>query len=173
MRSIRGFQPKQSDNMYYRHTQVGWIQVLLLGGLLIGLVCFTSSVPKRHLVEVELLLVWVGLMLMVCMLVFGSMTVTVNETALTVQFGLSLFRKTIRLMDIESCCVVRNRWWWGWGIRRIPGGWLYNVSGLDAVELVMKDGHIVRVGTDEPDALAKFLQMKLRQQSRLGSANAG
>jgi len=55
---------------------------------------------------------------------------------------------------------VRNQWWWGWGIRLIPGGWLYNVSGLDAVELKMKNGRIFRIGTDEAQRLAEFIQAK-------------
>jgi hypothetical protein len=56
---------------------------------------------------------------------------------------------------------VKNQWWWGWGIRLIPGGWLYNVSGLDAVELKMKNGRVYRIGTDEPRKLAEFIQAKL------------
>jgi len=28
--------------------------------------------------------------------------------------------------------------------------WIFNVSGFDAVELIMKNGKIYRIGTDEP-----------------------
>ena len=31
--------------------------------------------------------------------------------------------------------LVRNKWWHGWGVRWVPGGSMYNVWGLDAVEL--------------------------------------
>jgi hypothetical protein len=53
--------------------------------------------------------------------------------------------------------VVRNRWYYGWGIRITPRGWLYNVSGLDAVELALKNGKCVRIGSDEPHALARAI----------------
>jgi hypothetical protein len=57
---------------------------------------------------------------------------------------------------------VRNRWWWGWGIRRIGRGqWLFNVSGLDAVELSMKNGKTYRIGTDEPQRLCEVVQSRL------------
>jgi hypothetical protein len=53
---------------------------------------------------------------------------------------------------------VPNRWWYGWGIRRGPGFRLYNVSGLDAVELRLKSGEVRRIGTDDPLALAAALK---------------
>jgi hypothetical protein len=39
-----------------------------------------------------------------------------------------------------------------------PGFRLYNVSGLDAVELRLKSGDIRRIGTDDPQALADALK---------------
>ena len=48
---------------------------------------------------------------------------------------------------------VRNKWIYGWGIRRLPGGWMYNVWGLDAIELDLVSGKRFRIGTDDPDGL--------------------
>jgi len=45
---------------------------------------------------------------------------------------------------------VRNHWWNGFGIRMGSGFRLYNVSGLDAVELHLKSSDIRRIGTDDP-----------------------
>ena len=94
-------------------------------------------------------------------MLFGALTVEVDHVAIRLRFGLGLIRKAFSLTDVASCRVVRNRWWWGWGIRLIPGGWLYNVSGLDAVELVLKNGKTFRIGTDEPRQLAEFIHAKL------------
>jgi hypothetical protein len=49
---------------------------------------------------------------------------------------------------------VRNHWWNGFGIRMRPGFRLYNVSGLDAVELRLKSGGVRRIGTNDPDGLS-------------------
>jgi len=38
---------------------------------------------------------------------------------------------------------------------------MYNVSGLDAVEIYMKNGKIYRIGTDEPETLCNFIQERL------------
>jgi hypothetical protein len=41
----------------------------------------------------------------------------------------------------------------------IPGqGWLWNVSGIDAVELTMKNGDRFRIGTDEPEKLVTAIE---------------
>jgi hypothetical protein len=55
-----------------------------------------------------------------------------------------------------------RRSFYGWGIRWIPGGWLWNVSGLDGVELVLVNNRRFRVGTDEPEQLAAAIQGALR-----------
>jgi len=58
---------------------------------------------------------------------------------------------------------VRNRWWNGFGIRMRPGFRLYNVSGLDAVELRLKSHEVRRIGTDDPQGLAEALKSAGRE----------
>jgi hypothetical protein len=62
------------------------------------------------------------------------------------------------LDDIETVALVRNHWWNGFGIRTAPGLRLYNVSGLDAVELRLRSNDIRRIGTDDPRDLAGALK---------------
>ncbi len=92
---------------------------------------------------------------------FTSMTVYCDNDTLKIRFWTGLIYKKFLLKDITSCMVVRNRWYYGWGIRKIPGGWLFNVSGLDAVEILMKDGKMYRIGTDKPEELYEYLLSKL------------
>jgi hypothetical protein len=47
------------------------------------------------------------------------------------------------------------------GIRKIPGGWLYNISGADAVELTLKGGKRCRIGTDVPEELERAIEPAL------------
>jgi hypothetical protein len=44
-----------------------------------------------------------------------------------------------------------------------PGFRLYNVSGLDAVELRLKSNAVRRIGTDDPQGLANVLQSQARR----------
>ena len=66
-------------------------------------------------------------------------------------FGFGLIAKSVPTAKIVANQVVRNKAWWGVGIRFIPQGFLYNVSGLSAVELTLDDGKRIRIGSDEPD----------------------
>ena len=102
------------------------------------------------------------LILMLGILVlFHNLTVTIDGRDLRISFGIGLIRKRFPLDQFESCQPVRNSWLYGWEIRLTPRGWLYNVSGLEAVELNMKSGKTCRIGTDEPEVLAAAVQEAL------------
>lgn len=68
-----------------------------------------------------------------------------------------LWRYRLSRDEIRDVAVVRNHWWNGWGIRMAPGFRLYNVSGLDAVELRLGPNDIRRIGTHDPQGLAAAL----------------
>ncbi len=91
--------------------------------------------------------------LAVSLLLFSILTVKVDGEEVSVRFGVGLIRKRFPLSEIESPSAVRNPWYYGWGLRRTPIGWLYNVSGLEAVEITLKDGRKIRIGTDDPTGL--------------------
>jgi len=91
--------------------------------------------------------------LAVSLLLFSILTVKVDGDEVSLRFGIGIIRKRFPLSEIESHSAVRNPWYYGWGLRRTPIGWLYNVSGLEAVEITMKDGSKVRIGTDDPAGL--------------------
>ncbi|MEJ2284164.1 MAG: hypothetical protein P8X85_11275 [Desulfobacterales bacterium] len=42
---------------------------------------------------------------------------------------------------------------YGRNIRLTPHGWLFNVSGLHAVEIPLRSGKKYRMGTDDPEGL--------------------
>ena len=88
---------------------------------------------------------------------FATLTVEVRDGLLKFRFGPGLIRKTLRISDIESCEIVRNPWYYGWGIHATSKGWVYNVSGFEAVEIFMNDGRRLRIGTDEPEILRKVI----------------
>lgn len=99
----------------------------------------------------------ISLAVIIVVLLFSRLEVTVGIDALEASFGFGWPRRTVVLSDITSVGVVRNRWWYGWGIRWVPNGSMYNVWGLDAVELGVGDGRVFRVGTADPVGLATEL----------------
>jgi len=78
-----------------------------------------------------------------------------------VRFGPGPIRKRVKLNEIESCKVVKNHWYYGWGIRLTPHGILYNVSGFYAVEIKLRTGRLYRIGTDTPQELEVAIRRAL------------
>lgn len=134
-------------NVSYRHTQVGYLMIAVLGAGVVALSAASAfgSGPKA--------LVAVVAVLGACLLLFPTLTAVVHGDRLQCFFGLGLVRREIPVAEIQAVSVVRNPWTYGWGLRLIPGGWLWNVSGFDAVELRLHNGKRFRIGTDEPLAL--------------------
>jgi hypothetical protein len=84
--------------------------------------------------------------------------VRVADGRLQLHFGPGWPRKSWPLEDIAAVELTRTTFADGWGVHRTRRGWLYNVSGRDAVALELKDGRTVLVGTDEPRRLRAALQ---------------
>jgi hypothetical protein len=147
----------------YRNTQIGWgmVVILLLGLLIAAIVAVRSDLIGG----LSLALVTVAFFAL-----FGTMTVTLDETDLTLWFGIGAFRKRIAFNQVRAFRPVRNPWYYGWGIRWFPGGWLYNVWGFLAVELLLHTGTRVRVGTSEPEALIAQLQRVVGNRPPLTTA---
>ncbi len=65
----------------------------------------------------------------------------------------------LSVIDLQKATIVRNRWYYGWGVRLTARGWLYNVSGFDAVEILLKNGRTYRIGTDKPAKLLLAIEI--------------
>lgn len=118
------------------------------GALVIGLI--TGSVGVVLLIGAVLLIVGT---------IFGSLTTSVDHEAVECRFGLTGWpTERIRLHDIRAARAVRTSPLHGWGMRYTLHGRLWNVWGLDAVELQLTDGRRFRIGTDEPEALLRALE---------------
>jgi len=90
--------------------------------------------------------------------IFSTLTTMVDATHIKWHFSLGILKKSQPLCEVIASKPVRNKAWWGIGIRLIPNGWLYCVSGLDAVALQLPDGREIRIGTDEPEALNQAIK---------------
>jgi hypothetical protein len=82
----------------------------------------------------------------------------VSDTQVVVRFGLGLIKRSIPVDAIQSVEVVTNKWYYGWGIRWIPNGWLYNVRGTKGIEIKLKKGRVARIGSADPEGLARAVQ---------------
>ncbi|HIG84374.1 MAG TPA: hypothetical protein EYG40_02425 [Verrucomicrobia bacterium] len=104
-------------------------------------------------------------MLAVIFILFHSLTVRISPSDISLSFGIGLIRKNFSIADICRVKVVRNRWYNGFGIKKIRSGWLYNVSGLDAIEIQLKNERKYRIGTDQPKELLVAVESVLKGQN--------
>lgn len=112
----------------------------------------------------NILFIAVFIILAVCLVLFASLTVKVDGKDVSLFFGVGAIRKSFPVSGIESAGIVRNPWYYGWGIRKTPEGWLYNVSGMIAVELRMKDGERYRIGTNDPSGLLNAIEAAVSEK---------
>jgi hypothetical protein len=142
----------------YHHTQSGAVMltVLLLASILAAWGGYlTGSSPVRW----PLFASAIGLAILAWL--FSSLTVEITEHEFHWYFGPGIWKYCIAFADVENIRIVRNEWWTGYGIRIRPGLRIYNVSGLVAVELRLKNGDIHRIGTDDVSGLSAALKSYL------------
>ncbi len=137
--------------MEYRHTQTALQSVLLTVGLVAALLILLM--PSLDEAGLLIPIGTVSVVTAAITLVFSRLTVTVGDGEVVAAFGVGWPRHVERVDEIVSVEAVRNKWIYGWGMRRIPDGWMYNVWGLDAVEVVTASGRKFRIGTDDPEGL--------------------
>ena len=135
----------------YKHTQIGYLLLTSYSAIALFIGYLTIVVDFHPLALASLIIILIALG------IFNHLTVAVDDQMIKIQFGLRIIRKTFPLKEIEAYRVVKNPWYYGWGIRFTPRGWLFNVSGFSAIELQMRSGKRYRIGTDDPDNLAEAL----------------
>jgi hypothetical protein len=97
---------------------------------------------------------------------YGMRTI-VGDGRVTVSFGIGLIKRSISVEQMQEISIVKNPMYYGWGIRMIPNGWLYNISGADAVELQLKTGRVVRIGSKDPNGLAEAVRRAVAVKGEL------
>jgi len=138
----------------YNHDQFGTLVVLSLGPFAVIMSIILAFAGLSTAAGV----VW--LVALILLVLFYRLSVEVTREHLRFRFGIGLIGRTFSIADIAAARAVRNKWYYGWGIRKIPGGWMYNVWGLDAVELELQSGKKFRIGTDEPTELLGILSLR-------------
>jgi hypothetical protein len=139
----------------YDHTQFSVLFTTIFGIILL-LMLFLMLVTGFRLISVLLFIFFAA-----CLITFTTLTVQVDAHQIKLYFGVGLPRKALPLEVIQNLRVVRNSPLLGWGIHWFPSGWIYNVGGFEAVEIELKDGSRLRIGSDEADELARAIENSL------------
>ena len=136
----------------YKHTQIGYLLIVALGAgvVMIGNLAFVTKFNPGVLLLLAFMIL--------CLVAFATLTVEVTDQVITLRFGMGLIRKSFLLQDVQAYRAVKNPWYYAWGIHVIPGGWIFNVSGWESIELQMQNGKKYRIGTDDVNGLANAIK---------------
>ena len=156
----------------YRHTQIGYLMlVVTLAVLALFAWAYITARAEPPSVNSGTNFAITSIMALILLILasFSSLTVTVDEQYLRIRFGYGIFRKKFPLSEIRSVHAVKNHWYYGWGVRIWfwPYMWIYNVSGFDAVEIIMRNGKIYRIGTDASSKLEAAIKQVINTQNPL------
>ena len=145
----------------YEHTQRGAMHLILLA---VSAIIGTAALLSGGVPPVRNGLLSLSVVFAVVAAGFAQLTVRDRGDRLTARFGwIPLIGWSARWVDIESAEVGRTSWIDGWGLHWLPGrGTTINIWGLDCVVLRVK-GRIVRVGTDDPEGLAEYVQQRIAE----------
>lgn len=145
--------------MDYNHTQTGYLMfcVLLIVVLFSVFALMQSGFDSTLIVILSIVII--------VMLSFLTLNVKIDEKYLRIKFGYGIYAKKFLLNEISSVNTAKNKWYYGWGIRVWfwPYMRIYNVSGFDAIEIIMKNNKIYRIGTDEPEKLKGVIEKKVKK----------
>ena len=139
----------QPEGIIYHHRQFQpWWGLMIIVPVFLLIVVF------------YMVIAWVfTIILLIVAALFWGLTVEVNKDVVRLYYGFGIIHRSIPRERIATVTQVRNRWWYSLGIRLTPHGWMWNISGLDAVELIYHNGKKFRIGTDEPEVLLEALKV--------------
>ena len=150
----------------YKHTQIGY---LILVVTLAVLVLFTwiqitaRAEPPSVNSGTNFAITSIMALILFVLVSFTTLTTSTDKNFLRIKFGYGIFARKFALNQIASVKSVKNHWYYGWGVKVWfwPYMWIYNVSGLDAVEIIMRNGKTYRLGTDTPKELEVAIEQAI------------
>ncbi len=147
--------------MEYRHTQWGYtaLPTILFFAVMVPIAAADDDVS----VTLNVAMVAFTVVLLAVVLLFSRLEVTVSDGRIVTAFGFGRPHREIELADVTAVRQVRNAWIQGWGIRKITGGWMYNVWGLEAVEVELSTDSVFRIGTNDPENLLAAISLQIKR----------
>jgi hypothetical protein len=142
----------------YRHLQFGWVIAAASAVALVLATLLARSLSPRTIADAGWMVYAMYGLIAGAFALFGWLVVEVTEDAVDVRFGVGLIRRRVDVAQIAGCRRMRTRIWWGWGLHWTPSGWLYNVSGRDAVRIELRTERAVMIGSDDADGLVRAIE---------------
>jgi len=151
-----------------RFTQV-WVWIVLLGVSAIVLYTVPSAIihqsEENPISTTHAIVLAVSVLIVIGLLAlffFARLTTKINNDVIEITYRpLILKAKVFRWDEIDEAFVRKYNSLWeygGWGIRYSFKGRAYNTSGNMGLQLILKSGKKILIGTQKPEELEAFLK---------------
>ncbi len=140
----------------YKKTQISWLFISVFSFILADInISYFYHLDSKQLPFKIYVLLTVFFILM--MLLFFRLTIKVEKERIHIIYGIGLIHIKVRPSLIDKVRITRFPWYYGFGIRKTSRGMLYNVQGLNAVEIsyvnINKASKTVLIGSPEAEKL--------------------
>ena len=135
---------------FARTTVLAKLYLILLLALVVGFLDPDTALPSLALMASVFVTA-------VLFLGFRSLMVTVTPSEVELAYSLGWPSKRIERSRITSVEPLQIPWWNGGGMHLISRGWIWNIWGIETVQLTFSDGSRLLIGTDDPEGLTSAL----------------
>ena len=147
----------------YSRFQFGWLIVIVfliaIGWITVAYRFQWGNNPIPKPAYIVFLVISTG-----ALLFFYGMTVIVDEKQIIIKLGIGLYKRKIDLTSIKSVELKIYPSYYGYGIRLLHNGILYNVSGKHAVMLKFKSSRrVIMIGTNDWDNLKAAIEERIER----------
>jgi hypothetical protein len=145
----------------YKEFTFGWLIVWVMVPIQAFIIfLYSYQIGDRPLPTLPFLAIMV--LLIIVLLLFYGLTTEVTSEHIKITFGIGLISRKIKLGQITGVKIVTNPMYYGWGIRYIPNGMLYNISGTKGIELRFYDtDKVIRIGSAKPAELMNEIARRI------------
>jgi hypothetical protein len=124
-----------------------------IGAIVAASFLFVAHEAKPPLAAVLAVFAFVA----IAIAVFSTLTVEVTDDALVFGFTFGVLRRRIARADIVRAARITLPWWYGTGVKLGPGRTTYLIWPGPAVEVELKNGRRVQIGTPDADSVLAAL----------------
>jgi hypothetical protein len=154
----------------YKHTQIGYL-MLVVTLVVLALFAWVQITARAEPPSVDsgtnFAVTAIMALILFILASFATLATSVDDKYIRIKFGYGIIARKFALNQIASIQAVKNHWYYGWGVKVWfwPYMWIYNVSGFDAVEIIMRNGKIYRIGTDTPNELEVAIKQAVKEKT--------
>jgi len=140
---------------------VGILQVIFLWGFFQQIILKLPWGIKPGS-DLSLILINLGTILIILFLATWNLKTAINEHSIKFKFApLQINMRTVYWEQVQKVRIGQYdgiKEYWGYGLRYMPGkGWCYTMPGKYAIQLILKNGRSILIGTHKPKEVSLIL----------------